>query len=145
MERLVEWNCKEKKSALPVAINDFGDVVSTEDICAQLAMLYDIIGDCNLDRLRELVEADRENKCLTLPVRLGDHIFVRSKGGEFPVIAEGTVVGIHIRDASSYRGVPRKEYIVVRCNGFSKHIDIDRIGKIAFFSREEALNYQKEC
>lgn len=60
MERLVEWNCKEKNSALPIAINDFGDVVSMEDICAQLATLYDIIGDCSLDRLREALQKQSE-------------------------------------------------------------------------------------
>lgn len=70
MKRLVEWNCKEKNSALPVAINDFGDTYSTEEICAQLAVLYDIIGDCDLDRLRELVEADREDRIEILPVAL---------------------------------------------------------------------------
>lgn len=91
MDRLVEWNCKEKNSALPKCINELGDVVSMEDICAQLATIYDILGDCDLDyleqlcsqrmtmredvaarmklvgsipldRLRELVEADRERR-----------------------------------------------------------------------------------
>ena len=44
MERLVEWNCKEKNSALPKCINEWGDVVPMEDICAQLATIYDIFG-----------------------------------------------------------------------------------------------------
>lgn len=68
MERLVEWNCKEKNSAFPKCINEFGDVVSTEDIFAQLATIYDILGDdYDLDRLRELVEADRHGRCVVLP------------------------------------------------------------------------------
>lgn len=75
MKRLVEWNCKEKNSALPVAINDFGDTYSTEEICAQLAVLYDIIGDCDLDRLQELIQADREEKCLILPCKVGDTVY----------------------------------------------------------------------
>lgn len=69
MERLVEWNCKEKNSALPKCINEFGDVVDLETICAQLAAIYDIVGDISLNRLRELVEADREGRCVVLPVR----------------------------------------------------------------------------
>lgn len=69
MERLVEWNCKEKNSALPKCINEFGDVVDLETICAQLATIYDIVGDISLDRLRELVEADREGRCVVLPIR----------------------------------------------------------------------------
>ena len=69
MDRLVEWNCKEKNSALPKCINEFGDVVDLETICAQLATIYDIAGDISLDRLRELVAADREGRCVVLPVR----------------------------------------------------------------------------
>lgn len=68
MERLVEWNCKEKNSALPLAINEDGDTVPMEDICAQLATIYDILGDdYDLDRLRELVKADREGRCKIIP------------------------------------------------------------------------------
>ena len=58
MERLVEWNGNDKKSALPKCINEWGDTVYIEDICIQLATIYDILGDdYDLDRLRELVEA----------------------------------------------------------------------------------------
>lgn len=57
MEHLVYWNCKEKNSALPKQINEFGDVVSLEDVCAQLATIYDIVGDMSMDRLREIVDA----------------------------------------------------------------------------------------
>ena len=95
--------------------------------------------DCDLDHLRNLVNADRDGRCIILPVKLGAHLFVRYKDGEFPVIADSTVVGAHVKDDKSYRGAPRKEYIVVRSNGFSKHINVDRIGKVAFFSQEEAL------
>lgn len=67
MERLVEWNCKEKGSALPKCINELGDTVSMEDICAQLATIYDILGDdYNLDRLQELVDADKDGRCVLL-------------------------------------------------------------------------------
>ena len=95
--------------------------------------------DCDLDRLRKLTGADRDGRCIILPVSLGERIFVRYKSGEFPVVVESVVVGAHIKDTESYRGAPRKEYIVVRSNGFSKHISVDQIGKTAFFSREEAL------
>lgn len=63
MKRLVEWNCKEKNSALPAAINEFGDTYSMEDICAQLATLYDVIGDCDLDHLGRLVKVGRCSQC----------------------------------------------------------------------------------
>jgi hypothetical protein len=64
---LVEWNCKEKNSALPKCINEIGDTVYIEDICAQLATIYDIVGDMSMDRLRELVEADRDRRCVVMP------------------------------------------------------------------------------
>ena len=106
----------------------------------RLAAIEDILGDdYDLDHLRELIQADRDGRCIILPVSLGERIFVRYKSGEFPVVVESVVVGAHIKDTESYRGAPRKEYIVVRSNGFSKHISVDQIGKTAFFSREEAL------
>ena len=42
-ERLTYWNDKEKKSALPKCINDFGDVVDLEDLCYKLACFEDML------------------------------------------------------------------------------------------------------
>lgn len=100
--------------------------------------------DCDLDHLRELIQADRDGRCMILPVKLGDRVFVRYKEGKFPVVVESTVVGAHVKDETSHRGAPRKEYIVVRSNGFSKHINVDQLGKTAFFTREAALDDSKE-
>lgn len=99
--------------------------------------------DCDLDHLRKLVDADMDGRCIILPVKLGARIFVRYKNGESPVVVESIVVGAHIKDEKSYRGAPRKEYIVVRSNGFSKHINVDQIGKTAFFTREKAFGDSK--
>lgn len=41
MERLTYWNCKEKGSALPVSINEDGDTVDLETLCARLAAYED--------------------------------------------------------------------------------------------------------
>ena len=113
---------------------------SQSETWLRLCDIEDILGDeYDLAHLRELIQADREGRCIILPVSLGERIFVRYKSGEFPVVVESVVVGAHIKDTESYRGAPRKEYIVVRSNGFSKHISVDQIGKTAFFSREEAL------
>lgn len=48
-ERLTYWNDKEKKSALPKCINDFGDVVDLEDLCYKLACLEDILEKYGVD------------------------------------------------------------------------------------------------
>lgn len=93
MERLVEWNCKEKNSALPKCINEWGDVVPLEDICAQLATIYDILGDCDLDRLRELVEADKAERAIIAPVQIGDNVWHITTCKDFAKVLDGTMYG----------------------------------------------------
>lgn len=99
-----------------------------------------ILGDdYDLDRLRELVKADQEGRCVVLPCKVGDKIYTthRCKDGR-NFITEATVVGMHIKDEFCRGYIPRKEYVVCRCNGYSKHIPMDHIGKRAFFSFKAA-------
>lgn len=100
MEHLVYWNCKEKNSALPKQINEFGDVVSLEDVCAQLATIYDIVGDMSLDRFKEIVEAYYEDRFVILskeePLKKGDKVwYVDKDNGE---IESGTVFMSYYKD-----------------------------------------------
>ena len=53
-ERLTYWNDKEKKSALPKCINDFGDVVDLEDLCYKIACLEDILERYNIESVENL-------------------------------------------------------------------------------------------
>lgn len=47
-----------------------------EEIIERLADIEDILGDdYDLDRLRELVEADREGRCVVLPCKVGEKVF----------------------------------------------------------------------
>lgn len=47
------------------------------DVIDRLAAIEDILGDnYDLDRLRELVEADREGRCEVLPFKPGDEVWV---------------------------------------------------------------------
>lgn len=60
--------------------------------------ILDILGDdYDLDRLRELVEADREGRCVVLPCKVGDLIFMgigRSKiTGYEEDICDGFYIG----------------------------------------------------
>ena len=49
---------------------------SVGDIVRRLAAIEDILGDeYDLDRLRELVEADREGRCVVLPCKKGDTVW----------------------------------------------------------------------
>lgn len=37
--------------------------------------IEEIVGDMPIDRLRELVEADREGRCVVLPCKIGDVVY----------------------------------------------------------------------
>ena len=48
----------------------------TQTAVDRLSSIEDILGDdYDLDRLRELVEADREGRCVMLPCKVGDTVF----------------------------------------------------------------------
>ena len=121
----------------------YAAAVQATEMRERLRMIEEILcedkNEFDIDHLQELIQADRDGRCMILPAKLGTHLFVRHKDGDSPVVVESTVVGAHVKDTESYRGAPRKEYIVVRSNGFSKHISVDQIGKTAFFSKEDAL------
>lgn len=48
-------------------VGGFGECKGMDDIIDRLASIEDILGDYDLDRLRELVEADREGRCVVIP------------------------------------------------------------------------------
>lgn len=131
MERLVEWNCKEKNSALPIAINNFGDVVSTEDICAQLATIYDIIGDYDIDRLRELIRADRDGLTVRLLFKVGDKVYETFCGR----IVEKQIISIAFLISKSEC---RVSYHAENARHAVTTIDSKDVGETVFPTREEA-------
>lgn len=50
---------------------------SVGDIVRRLAAIEDILGDeYDLDRLRELAQADREGRCVVLPCKIGDFVYL---------------------------------------------------------------------
>lgn len=62
MERLTYWKCKEKGSALPVAIDELGDTVDLETLCAKLAAYEDTgIEPEYLIRVYEICKTYRRN------------------------------------------------------------------------------------
>lgn len=67
MERLTT---RKSDFALPKRGNDAVSVLQCVD---RLATIEDILGDdYDLDRLRELVEAERDGRCVVLPCKVGD-------------------------------------------------------------------------
>lgn len=49
----------------------------------ELQDILEVIGDMPVDRLRELAEADREGRCVVLPLKIDDEVYAisRSLGG----------------------------------------------------------------
>lgn len=114
-----------------------------DDGCAtfdRLAVIEDILGDeYDLDRLRELVQADKEGRVYILPCRIGDPIYIIHRykdGGGF--VSKRKVVGAHLKDEFYRKSIHRKEYLVTRFEGCSMHIPMDWIGKRAFFDKKSA-------
>ena len=61
----------------------------------RLAAIEDILGDeYDLDRLRELAEADREGRCVVLPCKLGDKLFYEDDGETVDEVVEKIVIDI---------------------------------------------------
>lgn len=97
----------------------------------RLGAIEDILGDdYSLDRFRELVEADREGRCVVLPCKIGDPVFMgigRSKiTGYEEDICDGFYIGrngvLQIK-AQNYKG---------------SHGTYGVIGKTAELTREAA-------
>lgn len=67
----------------------------------RLAAIEEILGDdYDLDRLKEIVKADREGRCITLPCKVGDPIWEVIDSCNFPgdCYAKQTCKGCEYRD-----------------------------------------------
>lgn len=92
----------------------------------QLEIVFEsIFGEgYDLSRLRDLVQADRDGRCVVLPVKIGDSIyftFLRK-------IIEKQVFSV-VTFCNSQR---------IYCNGTSEFFRPDDIGKTVFLTREDA-------
>lgn len=55
--------------------------LDNKETAIRLAMIEDILGnEYDLDRLRELVQADREGRCVVFPCKLHDKVFFIENG-----------------------------------------------------------------
>lgn len=105
MERLTKKDCK---IGWPVVMPD----CIVYSMTNRLAAIEDILGDdYDLDRLRELVQADREGKCAALPCKIGSLVY------------------------SHARNFDGKDYVKETEFWWS---DIPQIGKTVFLTREAA-------
>ena len=110
-----------------------GDFKSTWAMAVRLKQVEDILGEgYDLDRLRELVEADREGRCVVLPCKVGDTIYDIS----LAEIKESNVISISfIASKSTYHvSVCAENYR----HAITLDIEIGDFGKTVFLTREEA-------
>lgn len=115
----------------------YSDAGTEADRLHFIADMENILGDdYDLDRLRELVEADRDGRCVVLPFKVGDIVYTNmSIQGDKYKMADRPypvkVVFVGMGDGKSYFHV---EYDNGRCFPF----DFDQIGKAVFLTREAA-------
>lgn len=133
MERLTAfdgefWVHKDFPPVGEDTIDEFVDCV--KELAARLASIEDILGDrYDLDRLRELVEADRDGRCGIPPVKLHQHIYR---------VFDGDILDEMVCKAMWEPFTPKPRWKVwVMGSGFPYYWD-DCIGKTIFLTREAA-------
>lgn len=93
MKRLVQWADKEARCALPLPISEDGDTVPLDDICEQLATLYDMMDGLEDDEAKEVLDATREDRSIIPPVRIGETIYHITTCKNFCQVLDGTMYG----------------------------------------------------
>lgn len=126
MERLTyfdggEWRLK------------IGDTEYSGEVVDRLAAYEDILGEeYDIDRLRELAQADREGRCVVLPVKLHDKLYYVDK----EQVRETEVESIHNWTSGRWKLSTHTDRQSTHWIGYE--VDFDGIGKTVFLTREEA-------
>lgn len=107
----------------------------------RLATIEDILGDgYDIDRLRELVEADKDGRCIVSPCRIGQNVYrLITKGIGKWFMEELTVKGIEYNGFDvdfSCCSKPDEKGCISWWD-----ISQDRIGKTVFRTREDAKEH----
>ena len=114
-------------------------IICEEEACSQrktwerLKAIEDILGnEYDLDRLRELVQADREGRCVVLPCKLHDKVFFIENG----CVKETEVDSFHNWTSGRWKISTHTDRMYEHWKGYE--IDFSGIGKTVFLSREDA-------
>lgn len=104
-----------------------GHVIATRAmIYNRLAAIEDILGDeYDLDRLRELAQADRDGRCVVLPAKPDQTIYQWRKGDDCPSVSRLDGVQINADGEITYP---------IWCG----HLTPEDFGRTVFLTREEA-------
>nr|DAI37281.1 MAG TPA: hypothetical protein [Caudoviricetes sp.] len=139
MERLTRkklgssYPLKNNASAKVGLFTDYDGFFAFFEAVNRLGEIEDILGDdYDLSRLRDLVQADRDGRCVVLPVKIGDSIYFTFLGK----IIEKQVFSV-VTFCNSQR---------IYCNGTSEFFRPDDVEKTVFLTRESAEKALKgEC
>lgn len=94
--------------------------------------IKEILGDnYDLDRLKELVQADREGKCVLLPCKVGDKLYKISENGVKEVVVQSIVFMLS-------HTVNHLTVHVANERGAMTEIETKDFGKTVFLTLEEA-------
>lgn len=139
MERLTEKHAK-KNGGYYMKCSEYCEREETmciecersDEIVDRLGAIEDILGDdYDLDRLRELVEADRDGRCVMLPCKTGDPVWFKIEDTDGEYISEDRVTESGTRGfwTSGILDVPEGMHLFTEWN---------EIGKTVFLTREAA-------
>ena len=123
MERLTNKNLRKEMENTVII-----EVPWAVSAWVRLADIEDILGDdYDLDRLKELVQADREERCVVHPLKSDDEVYI---------ILLSRVFLFEVTSAVWYRESPiyKAMHGIHLCYVFNQ----DDIGKTVFLTREEA-------
>lgn len=102
------------------------------DMMKHIAAIEDILGDeYDLDRLRELAQADREGRCVVLPCKVGDTVWAILDGAKYA--RECKVDFVNIGSFGTTIVFMTKDWLREQYG-----VAADAFGKTVFLTREEA-------
>lgn len=140
MERLTNKNLRKEMENTVII-----EVPWAVSAWVRLADIEDILGDdYDLDRLKELVEADREEKCVVLPCKDWLEIVFGEQEVFYGIdddYEEEKIREITVRNEERFTWLNGWETVILNGtdeNGLDWEFTPDEIGKTVFLTREEA-------
>ena len=123
MERLTKRNLHD--FAIPIRGTDAVSMLQTID---RLAAIEDILGDeYDLDELRELVQTKREGRCVVLPCKVEDDVYINILGRTLPF----TVISIsQMSSTPTFKAQHGIQLVYI--------FKADDVGETVFMTRAEA-------
>ena len=124
------WLHKDFPPVREDTVDEFVDCV--KDMASRLASIENILGDdYDLGRLKELVEADRDGRCVVFPCKIGDTVYDIQMGK----ITEKTIISIPFLLSKSVNHLCLH---AINNRDALTTIETENLGKTVFLTRKEA-------